>query len=235
MTVVGVLSACGAPRIDDSDACGCGFYTADKSKNPIHWTDGTTVHYVVHKDFPKELRSSLHSIESAYNTVLEKTKLDVDTKSDSAPGYTDQNVQSVSNDGTNGIYWVSEPWPWEKSNPGTDAMTIVISNGTSILETDIFFRAQSYQNTDKAAARLSELSAETITPTEVKTASQDARWVYVIGLHEFGHSLGRVHATDPTSIMYKSTGLNFVKSPFSNYDLKTFEEVYSLKQDYVVK
>jgi hypothetical protein len=164
------------------------------------------------------------AITDTYNSLLSKTKLSIQTGSTNLKPF-NGSVSAVSGDHVNGVYWVEGDWPWAKSSPDSDAMTVVVFSSNRIAEADVFFRASSFP--EKSGSALSATGLDGAL-TEIASAPIEDQWIYVIGLHEFGHALGRVHSHDHDSLMYPSIGLNFALSPFSEYDVEKFEQVYKV-------
>lgn len=189
-----------------------------------HWPDGAEVQFQVSSGFPSGHTPALNETADAYNELFAKTRIGINTSESLAPELHGNNPESVSGDRVNGIYWITGEWPWETSQPHSDAMTVVLFDQDGILEADIFYRASALDD---------------LTPPPDALATQDfsfgtdyqsRQWVYVLGLHEMGHALGRNHHKDKDSIMYKSINLGFVQSPFSTVDEEIFGSVYSINQ-----
>ncbi len=135
-------------------------------------------------------------------------------------------------------------------------MTVVKSDSKKIVEADIFFRAESFANDEEQIAVSQSggglLSSLRLFASPVKffenvftianiasaaqlapSASKDEKFIYVIGVHELGHFLGRVHAKKHSeSIMFPTVGLKSVSSPFANYDIDIMQNVYDLHESH---
>ena len=243
MSILILTSGCGRNLKVKKD-CPCGFYTSDSGKI-LAWPDGDSVNFVFEKSFPKELRFAVASAAENYNHLLDKTHLALSPTDESAPAMKDINPDSVSSDGINGVYWVPEPWPWKDKDPNSDAMTVVVFKRGRIVEADLFFRERSFQGPIQIPNEASFSSIMNSKPTSLLTdagsittstvadpaeitqgASSNVKWIYTIGVHEFGHALGRVHTDREDSIMHPTVSLESIKRPFTDWDVETFNHVY---------
>lgn len=227
-----MLSACGGPLTVD-DTCDCGFYTINDRK--MQWPLNSTVKYQFNKEVPVTERPSIVAAANTYNDLLANLSIDIDAQREEAPDFqgdhTVDNANKLSGDGVNGVYWLEEPWPWNESSPQSDAMTLVKFDGQGIVETDVYFRARSFKTRSQTQVTQSEVRPDPTTNVTFQplSAPVDAQWIYVIGVHEFGHAVGRVHAHEDNSIMYKTVGLDSLSKPFTSYDRDVFATVYKLK------
>jgi hypothetical protein len=73
------------------------------------------------------------------------------------------------------------------------------------------------------------LAGTITTPLEVTNSTTSNKWLFVLGVHEFGHALGRIHSDQKRSVMYPSVGLSFVRNPLTEDDLKVFSKAYTLR------
>lgn len=223
-----LLGACGQ-QLPVDKTCDCGFYTTDGGTKLLHWGDGTEVRFEFAANFPPPLRPAVVNAASTYNTLFEKTRISLAADREGAARYQDS-PESVSGDGVNGIYMLSEPWPWAEESPNSDAMTVLKFSENGIIESDIFFRERSF---DGSIIQPTSLKQEDQTPfktLEVRDASLNYQWVYIIGVHELGHAMGRVHSKDQESIMFPTVGLSAIRNPFSDSDRNLMGRVYSLHQ-----
>jgi hypothetical protein len=212
-----ILGACGQTKVLDD--CDCGFYT-DQAGNKVTWKDGETVKFAFHSGVPSNVRPAVSAGVLEYNNIFKSLRVSVSSAASDRPSsLSDNDPQSVSGDGVNGIYWITRDWPWQESNPDSDAMTVVRFTRGRIVEADIYFRAGSFPSQNIS------VDSAGFKPQE---ASVDAQYVYVIAVHEVGHALGRVHTDNEDSIMFPQVGLDFVSQPFSLWDLETFQSVYQL-------
>lgn len=243
-----ILSGCGGKTSVRKD-CPCGFYTTSSGKM-LHWNDGEKITFSFQKDFPKDLRPSVSAAAHNYNRLFRNTRLTLDPELELAPVMKNLDPQSVSGDGVNGVYWVPEPWPWKDKDPNSDAMTVVLFEKNRIVEADVFFRSRSFDGPvtfpneslyssiiGDGNSLLTEAGAGLSTePSEItKGSSANVRWAYVIGVHEFGHALGRVHAHQEDSIMHATVGLDSLQHPFSSFDLDSFSKAYELNGSGAIK
>ena len=215
-------AACG--RLAIKDNCECGFYTSASGQKMYHWPDGAQIKYAIHRDFPGGLRPAVGAASLAYNELFANTQLRVDGESNAAPNIRNNQPDSVSNDGVNGVYWIEGEWPWAEDQPHSDAMTVVTFAQERIVEADVFFKASAF---DSNGGR----GDQNPTTFDFEQDSKDAQWTFVIAVHELGHSLGRVHSKSTSSVMFPSVGLNFVGNPLPNYDEEKFSSVYELKSN----
>jgi hypothetical protein len=74
----------------------------------------------------------------------------------------------------------------------------------------------------------SSLAGEIIVPQEISVSSTSTKWLFVLGVHEIGHALGRVHSDSKSSVMYPSVGLSFSRNPLTESDLNMFSKAYTL-------
>ena len=226
LSLVVLVSACG--RILIGEDCECGFYTNAATNKMLHWPDGTKIKFEVHKNVPDEQLLALEAVGEQYNKLLQNTQIDINTSERAAPSYSEQNVDEVSGDGINGVYWVTGRWPWKKKEPNSDAMTVVSFSASRITEADIFFRARSFRDISGDLSRLGALQISVAPGFEIESASVTSQRIYTIGLHEFGHAIGRTHSHENGSLMFPSVGLGLVEEAFSDYDREIFSAVYEL-------
>lgn len=225
-----LLSACGARVLHVNDQCDCGFYTTDGGQM-LHWNDGAQLVFEFHSSVPASARPSISAAMDVYNETLANTHLAVlDATASPAPDY---DFGEAKQDGVNGIYWVNGDWPWEKSNPGSDAMTVVTFRENQVVEADLFFRAKSFatQNTDamSTAEDTDLLQSLRAMGKSTSSAGTTLAEVFVIAVHELGHSIGRVHSKHDESIMFPAVGLGFLRNPIGSYDRGILSSVYKLK------
>lgn len=200
----------------------------------MSWNDGQNIRLAFNQSVPKKMRPSFAAAADIYNQTLTNTSLNLTTSSDSAPDMKNNDPQSVSGDGINGIYWIDGTWPWAESDPNSDAMTVVNFSESGITEADVFFRAQSFSGEVWMPASKSDDSVAPesvkLTPADLSKSSRNLQWVYMIAVHEFGHVLGRVHSHREDSIMWPSIGLDGLDHPFTQYDLDIFAKKYKLRK-----
>jgi len=233
LSMTSLIGACGAMKeVDDSSETG--FYQIDG--RDMQWPTESTVEFQFSKAFPYEQRPAIAAAANSYNDLLANMRLHLDADQENAPEFTEaQTVDAASNlsgDNVNGVYWLEEPWPWSETSPDSDAMTLVKFDGEKIVEADVYFRARSFESRGTLALAQSEDRPDPTLETPVfkpQAAPVGAQWSYVIGIHEFGHALGRVHAHREDSIMYKTVGLDSLKAPFTSYDREIFSSIYSLR------
>lgn len=226
------LGACGA--LSEVDAsCECGFYQINGKM--MHWPTDGEVKFSFNEFVPYSQRPAIVAAAEAYNELFSQVTLGLDAELEDAPDFPEEHTvaaaEKISGDGVNGVYWLEEPWPWNEESPKSDAMTLVKFDGNRIVEADIYFRARSFENHRTLATTQSEGrdEPEESGKFEPANARVDAQWIYVIGIHEFGHALGRVHSEHEESIMFHTVGLDSLKNPFAAYDLDVFSKVYSLR------
>lgn len=229
-----MVSACGQMDRVGTD-CACGFYTDAAGKEMWHWPEGSVVQFSVDPNFPEEMEPSIVEAGKTYDRIFASTRVEmkIPKNGDGSPypkaltTQTPVDVRNeVSGDGVNGIYWVDSRWPWIEANPTSDAMTVVKFRRGHIVEADVFFRSESFPLTNISTRGL---AASEVEGGATLRGSIDSKWLYVIAVHELGHALGRVHAQDEESVMFPSVGLEFLRQPFSQWDLDVFSQVYSLK------
>jgi len=228
------FQACG--RISISDDCECGFYTISGTQKKMHWPDGTKIQMKFDASFPEAQRFAVEAAMDTYNKTLDKTTFDLAQSRNSsgdivwsqeAPAM-GENPKKVNGDGINGIYWITEEWPWQKTDPNSDAMTVIQFNKDGIAEADVYFKAESYGKTtitdEKAKALFSPQEGFNILDTDASI-----KWVYLLAAHELGHVLGRTHNDEDHSVMNGSVEFGILANPFSDFDKEILSSVYSLK------
>ncbi len=226
-----ILAACGDTTSSESvsDSCDCGFYT-DEAGNLLHWGDGAQIQFHFNRDFPANTRALVATAGDSYNDLLSSTNIDIQMNTNRAPDF-GATPDSIAQHGINGLYSVDGAWPWKHSDSHSKAMTIVSFYKGKIVEADVFFRGEEFPTAVSQGAPISgglSLSAKIDILSSSNISSQS---VYMLALHEFGHSLGRVHTSSHnTSIMYPSVSVRFLTSPFDSFDLTTFAKVYGLSR-----
>lgn len=235
LTLLLLTQACG--RIAISDTCACGFYTIAGTETELHLRDGEQIHFQFQKSFPAVYKLAIEESLRTYNTELNSTQIILDQTRDSggtltaatnAPDY-GLEPTSVNGDGLNGIYWVSGKWPWEESDPKSAAMTVLQFSSEGIIEADVYFKASSYGRSPTSL----ETAVALFSPSkgyQIAEADTNSQWVYVLGVHEFGHVLGRTHNSIKGSVMNAAVGLDLVSNPLGDIDLKALATVYTLRK-----
>jgi len=218
---LGLLAACGNP-LQINDSCNNGYYSADNCASSLHWPDGSKVNFEFSSAVPKYVRPAIAHAALDYNNILARTSIALNAESNAAPVWLGQ-VTTVSGDGVNGIYWISEPWPWP-NEPDTDAMTVVIFSPDRITEADIFLRADSFNKRN-----LSTMETIHSIDTSIEDGDINVKWSYLLALHEFGHALGRVHNTTKDSIMQPAVRIEQISIGLSKSDVDVLGTVYALR------
>lgn len=235
VTIALMMQACGNP-FNISEKCENGFYTSDSGKR-MHWPNGHRIDFELHKSVPKHFRNAIRASSQRYNETLSASSLYVIDSELNTPAFTG-NVSSVSGDNVNGVYWVRDAdWVWGESDPGAVAMTVVQFTRDGIGEADLFFRSQSFLIKRKhESSNPSALSFANIlenfgyNPSSTNTDRSEHQ-AYMVGVHEFGHAIGRCHSSNPESIMYPEVGLGSEETreqPLSKEDIEILSDVYTV-------
>ncbi len=236
MGLLVLVGACAQP-LQISKSCDNGFYTTTEG-HIMQWPDGQRVDFEMHESVPEEMRPALGTASGLYNDLLARTSLNLDeTPSRKTPTFRGE-VDGVSGDGLNVVYWVEDKnWAWAESDPNAVAMTVVSFSQDGIQEADVFFKASSYGSVGTAASALVEgvnnLIRSPATVFQPLAADFQEQKAYLIGVHEFGHSLGRCHSESSDSIMYATVNpsdQDQLSDPFSDGDVTTFKKAYSVAE-----
>ncbi|MEZ4814930.1 MAG: matrixin family metalloprotease [Bdellovibrionota bacterium] len=180
----------------------------------VRWNNAA-ITFSYEESAPEKLRIAVGDSANQYNDTFEQTDLLIDENDNRAPAYTGD-YASLNRDGVNGIYYVTETWPWTSKIPGSLAVTLTRYTAQGIAEADIFIKADENLYGDD--------SPEASLP-----------WITYITQHELGHSLGRSHSKEPSSLMYPSiskskvvrlAGAEDFNNFFSEYDLELFALAY---------
>jgi hypothetical protein len=239
MGIMGLLvlvGACAQP-LQISESCSNGFYTTTQGEI-MQWPDGHRVDFEMHEGVPVEMRPAISTATGMYNDLFSRTTLNLDeSPSRKTPTFRGE-VEGVSGDGINAIYWVADKnWAWAKSDPNAVAMTVVSFSVDGIQEADIFFKASSYMPASSTVSALrdgvSALLRSPATAFAPLSANFQEQKAYLIGVHEFGHAMGRCHSESADSIMYSTvnpSSAEQLSDPFSKGDVKTFKKAYSVSE-----
>lgn len=258
MAILGLLQACGNP-FNIKDSCDNGFYETNTGTR-MSWPDGSHVDFDMHQSVPAEFRDAIKGASEQYNSLFSATEISM-YEGQKIKDFRGLPVE-VTGDHVNGIYWVREDiWPWAESDPNAIAMTVTTFSRDNITESDIFYREKAYTKpNDNVEATTSSIKLPSIgginglmkasqvlfpklginsnqmiqaaySPLETNNNRIEHR-VYMVSVHELGHSMGRCHSEEPASIMWPQVGPGneeMRQAPFSDGDISTFESAYSLK------
>lgn len=248
-----LLQACGNP-FDIKSSCESGFYTTNNDER-MQWPDGQRIDFQMHSSLPKNIRDVVGASGDRYNDVFSKTTLNIiDSEELDTPDFKG-NVDQVSGDNINGIYWVREKdWAWGESDPDAVAMTVISFSRTGIAESDVFFRSKVFTRETTLSSAAGTISSDTSKGVPLdflfglgfnsKTSIASAAYnlasnnpnpaehqVFMVSLHEMGHAIGRCHSDDPSSIMYPEVGSGSEEDrehPLSEGDLDVLSQAYKL-------
>ncbi len=207
-----VLMACAKPASREKfqiRECPSGFSSVDNCETNLSWEDGAHIHFAYADSVPQVARPQIQAAATDYNLALASTRLFVGTPKDPAPAFTGD-VKELTYDGVNGIYFLSEPWPFPTSKD-SDAMTVIAFDRQHIIGADIFFRAQSYA--------LEDVSKKTLA----------LKFVKLIGVHEMGHVLGLNHSHAHDAVMQSFLSVAFADQSLGASDLLVLSRQYSLR------
>ena len=247
-----LLQACGNP-LSLKSSCESGFYTTDAGRR-MQWADGSRIDFQMHNSVPSAMREVIVASGDRYNDAFSKTHLNVVVSDEITTPTFNGDVDKVSGDNINAIYWVREKdWAWAESDPDAVAMTVVNFSRTGISESDVFFRAQIF-NRDTSSSdvaqskfrpetasssaldflldlRFSPLASLTQAAYNASTSNPNPRQhqVFMVSVHELGHAIGRCHSEDPASIMYPDVSAGTVEQrqqPLSEIDLDILSQAY---------
>ena len=168
----------------------------------ISWKNQSKVIFHFSENFPEDRKDHFSDAFEQYNDVLAKVQISFNDH-EPAPNMVNNNPSSVVGDRYNGLYFVEGDWPWEKSHPGSQAITVTKHTGSNIVEADVFIK---------------------------KTISfyGDLRTVdFLLGAHEFGHVLGLQH-TKNQSIMQATVQLSLASAPLTCYDITALRKAYTV-------
>ncbi len=227
------LSGCGGQLVDD----GSGFLKT-QSGELVSWPSGSKVQFVSDESVPTELREHIYLGQEDLNSELGRVSVHVEVEKSSAPKFRND-VEKVSGDRVNGIYFLPEPWPWAntKGKENSDAMTVLINRGSTIVEADIFYRAstysKSYDGSDNALIINTNSSDSAVNTFILNTSfaesalGSDEKWTKVAFIHECMHALGFTHLkNERDSIMHPSISNLMYENPFSTNDLLRIKKLY---------
>jgi len=227
-----ILNNCAQKSISYNQDCDCGFYTTSGGII-ANWPAETELIFQHDSYFPADLKKAFKAAGQSYGEILKDNIINIDPQELSNEPF-NGNENLVKGDGINGIYWVQGEWPWKDKNPQSVAMTVVSFNGNKIVEADIFFKADYFSNKDQILTTNPQQDDEesslffepdqSVFDLENSTAAQ--QWMYVVGIHELGHALGRNHIEDKESIMYYSVNLKKLYSPFNKNDVEIFNKAF---------
>ena len=232
-----LLSACGrAVRVTNESTTG--FYVNESGGKRMQWGDGQAIPFHFSPDFPPSLRPAVAAAAGTYDSLLSSTRLTLSPSEEGAPAMKGTSVDSVSQDGVNGVYYVRGTWPWpDTDGKHADAMTQLVFSPNGIIEADVFFRASSFSVADaglvtyvSSHSSASEASLDDLRKS-IQSYDVNVQWIYLIAVHEFGHALGRNHSSHEESIMFPTVSLKAISDPFSAYDREVFATAYSLKSE----
>lgn len=200
LTLVFFIAACGRNGINPKP-CEGDFLCVRGVR--ISWSEGSTIKFKLSDTVPPLHRPLIANAFDDYNDgILQDVKLIIDPDKTDAPAYS-KDHQKLSKDGVNAIYNITGDWPYEKSHPGSKAITITRYKGVHIVEADIYFKGGEFETTSAAD-----------------------KWIETLTLHELGHVLGRVHSHEKTSIMYPTLNTEHTENGFSESDITAFSLAY---------
>jgi hypothetical protein len=226
------LSGCGQELLDD----GSGFLKT-KSGDYVSWPSGSKVYFKSDVSVPVKHREHIYLGQEDLNANLGRIQIQVQLEGSSAPKIR-RSVDDVIGDGVNGIYYLPEPWPWAevKGKEDSDAMTVLINRGATIVEADIFYRISTFSKySDEALGEDRPRMVSGFATNEFIMNSEqqnpkigfDERWTKVAFIHEAMHAIGFTHKSDERdSIMYNFVSSLLYENPFSLNDLDRIKRLY---------
>ncbi len=179
-----ILSSCNKGftlKIQDQDVLAlgaqesCNFITTSVLSNTLRvsWKNATPATFIITSNVPTTFDSEIINAAEKWNTLIGKPLLTITRD----PGFT----SPPSNDGANGIYWMTE---WEPENPDQQARTAVRWDVSKIVDADIRINAKNFQ----------------FFKTGESSAGGKINFESLI-LHELGHGLGLTHVAVQESVM----------------------------------
>jgi hypothetical protein len=200
-----LLSNCSLFPLDTENNCGCGYYNT--RGEPVVWKTGSSLTFKLDPRFPEDLKEEMLRSFLNYNELLSNIKLVYKEEYSTYLG-----SSNLKYDKINGIYWLTDDeWEWNE-NPNAVAMTVVMFDNSQITEADIYFKSSYFDEQGINRAHL----------------------VYSGFMHELGHAIGRTHEDKEFSIMNRtlSSIYSFIKPPFTELDIKVFNNIYELEDKY---